>query len=87
MSPFRPAVLITGFVLAIPVLALGMRGDLTADQVVTKVLWCLGAGWAAVSVLHVATRPAPPHAARPAPAPVAAAAGVEPAVEDPAPAD
>ena len=86
MSPFRPYVLITGFVLAIPVLALGLRGDLTADQVVTRVLWCLGAGWAAVSVLHMATRPSPPPAAGPAPvAPAAAPVGGEPAAEDAAP--
>jgi len=83
MSPFRPYVLITGFVLAIPVLALGLRGDLTADEVVTRLLWCLGAGWAAVSVLHMATRPSPPPAGRPAPGtpPPAAAAG-DPAAED-----
>jgi hypothetical protein len=85
MSPFRPYVLITGFVLAIPVLALGLRGDLTADEVVTRVLWCLGAGWAAVSVLHMATRPSPPPG-RPAPGtPPPAAADGEPAAEDPVP--
>jgi len=87
MSPFRPDVLITGFVLAIPVLALGLRGDLTADQVVTRVLWCLAAGWAAVAVLRMATRP-PPRAGKPtAPAPAApTAAAADAGPEEPAPA-
>ena len=33
MSPLRWDVLITGFVLAVPVLMLGLRGDLSADDV------------------------------------------------------
>ena len=51
MSPLRWDVLLTGFVLALPVIALGLRGDLTAEETMNRVLWCLGAGWAAVAVL------------------------------------
>ena len=44
MSPLRWDVLLAGFVLALPVLALGLRGDLTAEEVTTRILWCLGRG-------------------------------------------
>ena len=66
MSPLRWDVLITGFVLAVPVLMLGVRGDLTADEVSVRLLWCLAAGWAAVSVVRLAS--APPAAKRREPA-------------------
>ena len=33
MSPLRWDVLLVGFVLALPVLAMGMRGDLSAEEV------------------------------------------------------
>ena len=46
MSPLRWDVLLVGFVLALPVLALGLRGDLTVEEVTTRLLWCLAAGWA-----------------------------------------
>jgi hypothetical protein len=65
-------VLLVGFVLAIPVLALGMRGDLTAEEVTNRLLWCLGAGWGAVALVRFAatprttTAPKRPAAARPA---------------------
>ena len=49
MSPLRWDVLLTGFVLALPVIARGLRGDLTPEETMTRVLWCLGAGWAAVA--------------------------------------
>ena len=69
MSPFRWDVLLTGFVLALPVIALGLRGDLTAEETMNRVLWCLGAGWAAVAVLRFAMAPREPVAAqKPAPA-------------------
>jgi hypothetical protein len=57
MSPFRWDVLLVGFVLAVPVFALGLRGDLSLEDMMTRVLWCLGAGWAVVSVLRLATAP------------------------------
>lgn len=65
MSPLRWDVLLTGFVLALPVLALGVRGDLTAEEVTTRLLWCLGAGWGAVALLRLAITP--PKTARPKP--------------------
>jgi hypothetical protein len=57
MSPFRWDVLLVGFVLALPVLALGLRGDLTAEEVATRLLWCLAAGWGAVALLRLASAP------------------------------
>jgi hypothetical protein len=57
MSPLRWDVLLTGFVLALPVVALGLRGDLTAEETMTRVLWCLGAGWAVVAVIRFAIGP------------------------------
>jgi hypothetical protein len=70
MSPFRWDVLFAGFVLALPVLALGLRGDLTTEEVMIRVLWCLGAGWGAVTLLRYAstprTRPASQKPDRPA---------------------
>jgi hypothetical protein len=60
MSPLRWDVLLVGFVLALPVLALYLRGDLTAEEVVNRVLWCLAAGWAAVALLRWASTPRNP---------------------------
>jgi hypothetical protein len=60
MSPFRWDVLLCGFVLAVPVLMLGMRGELTADEVATRLVWCLGAGWAAVALVRFALAPRRP---------------------------
>ena len=65
MSPFRWDVLLVGFVLAVPVLALGLRGDLTAEEMMTRLLWCLGAGWGAVALLRYAFTPRTP--VKPAP--------------------
>lgn len=60
MSPFRWDVLVVGFVLAVPVLALGLRGDFTTEEVVNRLPWCLAAGWAVVALLRaVATPPKP----------------------------
>lgn len=66
MSPFRWEVLLVGFVLALPVVGLGLRGDLATEDVMTRVLWCLGAGWAAVALLRLASTPRP-SSPRPAP--------------------
>lgn len=67
ISPFRRDVVVTGFVLAIPVFLLGLRGDFSVDDVTTRLLWCLGAGWVAVGLLRWAsTPPAPTRLRRPA---------------------
>lgn len=65
MSPFRWDVLLVGFVLAVPVLALGLRGDLTTEEVVSRLPWCLAAGWAVVALLRYAVTPRTP--VKPAP--------------------
>lgn len=68
MSPLRWDVLLVGFALAVPVLGLGMRGDLSVEEMMTRVLWCLLAGWIVVGVLRFATTPRTPapEAKRPA---------------------
>jgi hypothetical protein len=58
-SPFRGDVVVTGFLLAIPVFLLAMRGEFTADEVITRLLWCLGAGWVAVALVRWASTPPP----------------------------
>ena len=73
MSPLRRDVLAVSFLLALPVLALGLRGDLGAEDVVTRLPWCLAAGWGVVALLRWAGTPRPP-------------AGSSPADEDPGPA-
>ena len=60
MSPLRWDVLLVGLVLAVPVLALGLRGDLSVEEMMTRVLWCLLAGWIVVGVLRFATTPRTP---------------------------
>ncbi|WP_346621809.1 hypothetical protein [Blastococcus montanus] len=64
MSPFRWDVLLVGFLLAVPVLALGVRGDFTTEEVVSRLPWCLAAGWGVVALLRAVTTPPKP-AARP----------------------
>jgi hypothetical protein len=59
MSPLRWDVLLVGFVLAVPVLGLGLRGDLSVEEMMTRLLWCLLAGWIVVAVLRFATAPRP----------------------------
>jgi hypothetical protein len=60
MSPLRWDVLLVGFVLALPVLALGLRGDLTTEEMVTRLPWCLAAGWGVVALLRAVTVPRTP---------------------------
>ena len=60
MSPLRWDVLLLGFVLALPVLALGLRGDLTAEDVAMRLPWCLAAAWGAVALLRLAGTPRTP---------------------------
>lgn len=57
MSPLRGDVLAVAFVLALPVLALGLRGDMSLTDVVDRLPWCLAAAWAAVALLRWASRP------------------------------
>jgi hypothetical protein len=57
MSPLRGDVLAVAFVLALPLLALGWRGDLPLSDVAGRLPWCLAAGWAAVALLRWAARP------------------------------
>ncbi|PRY49392.1 hypothetical protein LY71_106170 [Geodermatophilus tzadiensis] len=57
MSPLRWDVLLAGLVLALPVLALGLRGDFTAHEVAARLPWCLLAGWGAVALLRFAATP------------------------------
>ena len=60
MSPLRWDVLAVSFLLALPVLALGLRGDLAVHDVVTRLPWCLAAGWGVVALLRWAGTPRPP---------------------------
>ncbi len=66
MSPLRWDVLAVSFLLALPVLALGLRGDLGTHDVVTRLPWCLAAGWGVVALLRWAA--ASGSSASPAPA-------------------
>ena len=59
MSPLRWDVLAVGFLLALPVLALGLRGDLSGEEVTSRLPWCLLAGWCAVALLRLASAPRP----------------------------
>lgn len=59
MSPFRWDVLLVGFVLAVPVLALGLRGDLTTEEMMTRLPWCLAAGWGVIALLRAVATPRP----------------------------
>ena len=66
MSPLRWDVLAVSLLLALPVLALGLRGDLSGDDVVVRLPWCLAAGWGAVALLRWAATPRPPSSRSPA---------------------
>jgi hypothetical protein len=57
MSPLRWDVLAVAFVLAVPLLALGWRGDMTMAVVVSRLPWCLLAAWGAIALLRWASRP------------------------------
>ena len=60
MNPLRWDVLAVSFVLALPLLALGLRGDLSIEEVTGRLPWCLAAGWGVVALLRwAATPPAP----------------------------
>jgi hypothetical protein len=57
MSPFRWDVLGVGFVLALPLLALYMRGDLTVEEMTGRLPWCLVGGYVVVALLRFAVQP------------------------------
>jgi hypothetical protein len=59
MNPLRWDVLAVSFVLALPVLALGLRGEFAVDEVLGKLPWCLAAGWGVVALLRWAAQPRP----------------------------
>jgi len=85
MSPLRWDVLLAGFVLSLPVLALGMRGDLTIEEVTNRVLWCMAAGWGAVALLRLASAPRTTTEPRPRPAARVATPSSEDSEPTPAP--
>ena len=57
MSPLRGDVLALAFLLALPVLALGLRGYMSPTDVAGRLPWCLAAAWGAVALLRWASRP------------------------------
>ena len=60
MNPLRWDVLAVSFVLALPLLALGLRGDLSVEEVTGRLPWCLAAGWGVVALLRWAAIPRGP---------------------------
>jgi hypothetical protein len=61
MSPFRWDVLGVGFVLALPLLALYLRGDLTVEEMTGRLPWCLLGGYVVVALLRFAAQPRRKH--------------------------
>jgi Sec-independent protein secretion pathway component TatC len=59
MNPLRWDVLLVGLVFCLPVLLMGLRNDLTTDQMTGRLPWCLLAGWVVVAVVRAATTPPP----------------------------
>ena len=57
MSPFRWDVLGVGFVLALPLIALYLRGDLTVEEMTGRLPWCLLGGYVVVALLRFAAQP------------------------------
>ena len=57
MSPLRWDVLFVAFVLALPLLALGMRGDLSTADMTARLPWCLLAAWVVVGLIRWAATP------------------------------
>jgi hypothetical protein len=67
----------------VPVIALGLRGDLTLEETMTRLPWCLAAGWGVVAQQRWASTPPPaPKPARRSPD----QAGAEATDEEPSPA-
>ena len=63
MSPLRWDVLVVSLLLALPVLALGLRGEFSVEEVTGKLPWCLAAAWGVVALLRWAAQPHPGAAA------------------------
>ena len=63
MNPLRWDVVVVSFLLALPVLALGLRGEFTLAEVTDKLPWCFAAGWGVVALLRWASQPRTPVAA------------------------
>ena len=57
MSPFRWDVLGIGFLLALPLLAFYVRGDLTVEEMTGRLPWCLVGGYVVVALLRFAVQP------------------------------
>jgi hypothetical protein len=57
MSPFRWDVLGVAFVLALPLIAMYLRGDLAVEEMTTRLPWCLVGGYVAVALLRFAATP------------------------------
>ncbi|MGY1601065.1 hypothetical protein [Geodermatophilus sp. SYSU D00815] len=57
MSPLRWDVLGVGGLLALPLLAMYLRGDLTVEEMTARLPWCLLAGYVVVALLRWASRP------------------------------
>jgi hypothetical protein len=67
MNPLRWDVLLVGLVFCLPVLVMGLREDLSVDQMIGRLPWCLLAGWVVVGLVRAAMTP-PPEPAKPGPA-------------------
>ena len=57
MSPLRWDVLAVSFVLALPLFGLWLRGEFSFDELISRLPWCLAAGWAVVALLRWAATP------------------------------
>ncbi len=62
MNPLRWDVLAVSFLLALPVLVLGLRGEFTLEDMTGRLPWCLAAGWGVVALLRWASQPRTPAA-------------------------
>jgi hypothetical protein len=75
MNPLRWDVLVVGLLLSVPVIGLGIRGDFGVQEVMSRLPWCLVAGWLVVSLIRLAgaprTKPEPAAPVRREPEPAA----------------
>jgi hypothetical protein len=85
MSPLRGDVVGLAVLLALPLVALALRGDLGVDELTTRLPWCLAAAWGAIALLRWASRPQAADDGGPA-AKREAATSPPRSVEDPSPA-
>lgn len=59
MNPFRLDVLALALLLGIPVVGLGLEGDVSVDQLAWKALACIGAATVALWLLRTVGTPSP----------------------------